>query len=731
MDDVKTMWRNRLPIAVIATAHNLKRKEVIAELGDIYTKNEAHYRANEYRDKQRLTRFATWYDKHFDLSELQTAINQGELQAYWKKIAEPEKMTVPAVRDFVTGKLGQLPERTTSRSKYDPETYKLGVKSKYFGREQELIDMWKVNQMSIDAISRETGVSKRSLSKLLKPKGYNSSKIRSQIAKSQSQSRRTAKVNSIADRIGDEDINFWRNVIANRRLGQAINERARYYNIRPIDFRKILYSERADIKALADDAKASSVKDFVDSLTLSQVNAFKTSDNRRNWIEQNKPEDIQGISEIWRQLLLKYPDAGTSAWHKRKRIVVPSDYIGQIPDWIWRYVDRQDGTTLLDKLVSFCADYESITAMLVDAEQATGHKISFREIDRYLPLIDGVADWSRIIRQNFPNDDGLSELTGGFSCHENKVYDLLKSLNVNFIVHNRNLGFELDFYLPEKGLAIECSPLATHNSNEYAQFGIVFKPKLPNYHYNKYKVASENGIHLVTLFEKQLDDSVWFDKTVPMLRRLVLGHADVTIYARETMVRSMNQPNDKKLVDGFLERYHMDGKTPAKFRYGMFYQDELVAVATFATPVSEKYKHDYVELKRLAFKSDIQVRYGISKFIAHFHDDNPDYKHLMTYSNNNMGYGHGYQKVGFKFVKETGAQLTFVNPKDVHDTYSWSIATSWGAKSGVIANLLGSQDIDNTQARALVETELPHRTDSNTGYVAQYDSGNKLWVLDL
>ena len=733
MDDVKTMWQKRLPIAVIATEHQMKRKDVIAELGDLYSKNEAHYRANDYRDAQRLTNFAKWYDEHFDLAELQDAINKGALQAYWQNLAKPAKLTVPAVRDFITNKLGTLPERTTSRAKYDPETYNLGAKSAYFGREPELIAMWRDKHMSIEAISRETGVSKRALNKLLKPQGYDSHDIRSRIAKEQSSVRKATKLSNITERVRvDEDIAFWQKAVDDKRLGQAVNERAKVYNVRPIVFRKILYAERADIRQLVDNAKVSLVRDFVNSLTPAQVDAFKLSDNRRAWIMQHKPADIQSVNDIWRQLLLKYPDAVTDAWRKRQSVNIPSDYLDQVPEWIWVHIDDQDGLTLIDKLVSFCADYDSIVNMLTNAERVTGHKISFTEIDRYLPPIDGLADWSRLIRQNFPNDDALSQLTGGLSRYANQVYDLLQSLGVKFEVHNRGLGFELDFYLPELKLAIECSPLATHNSNLFRQDDTLFKPKTPNYHYNKYKVARQNGITLITLFEKQFVPDVWTNKTVPMLRRLVAGHADVTLYARQIDIRLMSQPNDKKLADAFLERYHMDGKTPARIRYGLFYQNELVGVATFSEPATPTYKDGQtLELKRLAFKSDTQIRYGISKIVARLVKDYPDYTRLMTYSNNNMGHGLGYKRAGFTFVKETGAQLTFVNPKDPLDTYSWSVATSWGAKSGVIAKLLGSQDMTNDQARQLVETVLPHRRDDGIGYTAFYDTGNKLWTKSL
>lgn len=344
------------------------------------------------------------------------------------------------------------------------------------------------------------------------------------------------------------------------------------------------------------------------------------------------------------------------------------------------------------------------------------------ELNDYVPH---VAENNLIDEQNDVCQPNSSATTN--------VANVLDELGVTYLTRTRQFGFELDFYLPEQKLAIDVSPLATHNSNRYRHFGLTTaKPKRASAHEYKYKTVAKQGVTLITLFEKQLDPDVWVNKTIPMLRRLVTGHADVTLYARQTEIKLMSSPTDKKLVDAFLERYHMDGKTSARIRYGLFYHDELVGVATFGLPRTPAYNDGQtLELKRLAFKSDVQVRYGISKLITRLSRDFPEYNQLMTYSNNNMGHGNGYARAGFTFVEDTGAQLTFMNPKNPLDTYSWSVATPWSAKSGVIADLLGSQSVSNDKARFLVETALPHRTDDGKGYVAFYDTGNKLWIKTL
>ena len=434
------------------------------------------------------------------------------------------------------------------------------------------------------------------------------------------------------------------------------------------------------------------------------------------------------------QSLRQNGSASRANAQRRHRVAnITPDYLGQIPDWAWRVIEAQPELLLIDKLIGLSERPESTVQLFVEAEQALGRKISAVEMNEYIPHIDGVDWFNKQVSLRQPNSSVIANVTGSQSLYESRVANLLNELGVTYQTRTRQFGFELDFYLPEQQLAIEVSPLATHNSNRYRHFGLTTaKPKRASYHAYKYKTVAKQGVTLVTLFEKQLDPDVWVNKTVPMLRRLVTGHADVTLYARQTEIKLMSSPTDKKLVDAFLERYHMDGKTPARIRYGLFYHDELVGVATFGLPRTPAYNDGQtLELKRLAFKSDVQVRYGISKLITRLSRDFPEYNQLMTYSNNNMGHGNGYARAGFTFVKDTGAQLTFVNPKNPLDTYSWSVATPWSAKSGVIADLLGSQFVSNDKARFLVETALPHRTDDGKGYVAFYDTGNKLWTKTL
>lgn len=603
MKSVIEMWHDRLPIAVIASQHNMKRQAVIAQLGDLYSKNEAHYRANEYRDRQRQANLVAWYQQQFDLAELQQAINTGSLQAYWQQIAQLTKVTAPTVRRYVTQQLGALPPRQTAKSAYNPKTYRLGKKSTYYQRETELIAMWQQDGMSINAIAKRTGVSQRSLHKLFDPLGY-----------------------------------------------VRVHDRPKRPVVKVVVLRpQRLHSRRRDTP-LARKRRANQAKNPAIIKTILSTNLT--------------------THEIAKQY--------------------------QVTDRKVQTLAQQQGVNMRERTIN------SYPKRVNQLQQRKA---------------------SQVVTTVATAGTNLSETTRRFA-------HLLDTLDVSYKVRDRHLGFEFDFYLPERGLAFELSPLATHNSNSYQHYGLTSaEPKPVNYHYHKWLIAQRAGINLITLFEKQLDPQVWTTKTVPMVTRLVQGYAPRTVYARNVIIRQLDRP--RTIVDEFLDKYHMDGKTSAKYRYGLYMKstNELVGVATFGLPTVPKYKQaNLLELKRLAFKSDVQVRYGISKIISHVLKDHADYAGVLTFSNNNMGYGRGYQQAGFELLKTTDAQLTFINPRNVQDTYSWSVATPWSAKTGVLAKYFGRQDLTSQEARQLVETALPHRADNGKGYVAQYDTGNRVWV---
>jgi hypothetical protein len=86
----------------------------------------------------------------------------------------------------------------------------------------------------------------------------------------------------------------------------------------------------------------------------------------------------------------------------------------------------------------------------------------------------------------FPNNDG--------SLFEKSIVNFIKSLNVNYLLRTRTVipPYELDVYIPEYNLAIECNGTFWHSTTIN---------KNTNYHYNKSKLCEEKGIRLIHIFE--------------------------------------------------------------------------------------------------------------------------------------------------------------------------------------------------------------------------------------
>lgn len=478
--------------------------------------------------------------------------------------------------------------------------------------------------------------------------------------------------------------------------------------------------------------------EFNQGYTVSQL-AEKFDVSYKKMIKSLKQKGIDPKSEQYRKKLrtksiANLPRDNTKATRAKRekenaKARVPHSYLGDIPSWAWDLVEQERELLWFDKIASFFSSKEKIIKLLKTANDKLGRPISISELDLLFPPLQHVRNVSERIYRRYGQDQDIKKLTSqGKSNFEKRITELLDSLGVNYTVNDRKVikGMELDFYIENKSIAIEVSPIRMHNSNQFRQIFHVTKPA--NYHQKKEQLCGQKGMKLIALFQKHLSEPTWSRIIVPMLKRQILGCAEKTYYARQTVVR----PIDKSSAKQFLNEWHIDGYVPSRYAYGIFKKgtDELLGVATFGLPQVPAYKQQgYLELKRLGWRADVQVRYGISKIMADVRRDLAStYKGLMTFSDNNIGQGQGYEKAGFTLLKESKPQLTYVNPNHPADHYSWSVATSWGAKSGVIAQKIHPMAINNKQARKIVEEELPWRIGNGHGYFAQYDTGNRLWI---
>ncbi|GGI25902.1 hypothetical protein [Pedobacter mendelii] len=154
---------------------------------------------------------------------------------------------------------------------------------------------------------------------------------------------------------------------------------------------------------------------------------------------------------------------------------------------------------------------------------------------------------------------------------------------------------------------------------------------------------SINNIKLIHLWE-----DVWTSKPEQVLFRLMslLGH-NKRIHGRKTEVRKINKPE----ADEFLNANHLQGAVSSRYKFGLFYLNELLAVATFSSLRKMNHTENYksLELIRFATKGGYSITGGLSKLIKHIErlvmpND------IMTYADRDWSAGESYFKIDFKNI---------------------------------------------------------------------------------
>lgn len=139
------------------------------------------------------------------------------------------------------------------------------------------------------------------------------------------------------------------------------------------------------------------------------------------------------------------------------------------------------------------------------------------------------------------------------------------------------------------------------------------------------------------------------------------------VFARKCVVKKINAPYAKL----FLNAHHLMEYATAAFHYGLFLNEELMAVAAFSKGRKmdrlPKDKRSF-ELVRFCCKEGTTVTGGLSKLITHFISEK-DPGDIMTYVDKQWSYGSGYLKCGFKAIGETKKQEFLVNKSTFERSY--------------------------------------------------------------
>jgi hypothetical protein len=270
--------------------------------------------------------------------------------------------------------------------------------------------------------------------------------------------------------------------------------------------------------------------------------------------------------------------------------------------------------------------------------------------------------------------------------------------NVSIITPDRSTikPQELDIHIPSLKVAFEYDGIYWH--------GELNGNKNKNYHLNKTEKCNKMGIRLIHIFENE-----WLSKTDIVRRRLkhLLNANDKSIiYARECKVEEITRKDSNE----FLERYHIQGGDNSSFQFGLFFNDELVAVMTFGNyriSLGNTRKTNEYEMYRFCV-GERSVVGAAGKLLSYFIKSFNPIK-IVSYADRRWSNGNVYEKIGFSLSSITSPNYWYFNLKKTNKLYH-----RFGFRKSELQKRL--QNFDPT----LTEWENM----KNNGYDRIWDCGN-------
>ena len=225
-----------------------------------------------------------------------------------------------------------------------------------------------------------------------------------------------------------------------------------------------------------------------------------------------------------------------------------------------------------------------------------------------------------------------------YSIKEKEVLDWIKTIYSGEIIENDRVilkGKELDIYIPEKKLAIEFNGNYWHNVEKVGKY----------YHQEKTLACKEQGIRLIHIFEYE-----WINKQdiCKSLIKSALGTYNKSIYARNCIIKDISSDDYRN----FLNENHLQGSVNSSIRYGLYYQNELLAVIGFG---KSRFESGEIELHRFCCKLNYHIPGAFFKLIK-----NSNISNFITYVDLAHFSSEGYKKLGFKEISVTEPNYKWV-----------------------------------------------------------------------
>lgn len=303
-------------------------------------------------------------------------------------------------------------------------------------------------------------------------------------------------------------------------------------------------------------------------------------------------------------------------------------------------------------------------------------------------------EWSSYI--SFRGIRSCPACSSGTSKGEQEIAQFVSDLGIKIEQRTKSIisPRELDIFIPDRNLAIEFDGTYWHNAK--------FEDR--NKCLTKLDMCNEKQINLLTIQEH-----LWVNKPDLVKSRLksILGFSD-KIAARKTNIKNVDLLEAQK----FLKENHLQGYARSSIRLGLYYEEELVMLVTFAKPRWAK-KHDW-ELIRMASKASITIQGGASKLIQHFRKNNEG--SIISYADRCWSQGNVYKQINFEFSHATSPSYWWIH----HSLGSYA---RYQTQKSKLPRLLA--DINKEFFPELSEEDNMRMA----GFLPLFDRGNLVFVM--
>jgi len=305
-------------------------------------------------------------------------------------------------------------------------------------------------------------------------------------------------------------------------------------------------------------------------------------------------------------------------------------------------------------------------------------------------------------------------------CYEKECYHsnsekiiskILQDLNIKWRKmkikdSENNSKYEIDLYIDDYQLGIECNGVTSHASAPQIW---VFKPKPRKYHLNKLLTAKKHGIDLLQFWAFEI-----FNKT-DVVRSIIehkLGLSKYREYARNCYIDDVTVFEFAE----FLEENHIQGYAAgSKVRLGLRYKknDALVAIMSFSKP---RYSSHEWELHRFCVHRDCHVIGAASKlFKAFLKMYNPS--NIISYCDRRLFENSKlYEMLGFRLSHYSQPNYFYFKVHTHEDRIVLESRVKY--QKHKLKEILENFDPNKTEQQNMIDN----------GYGIVYDCGQKVYV---